>query len=64
MTAKQAKDAGYEICVASIMEVGLLKNGKGIKTWWCSEFDNKLPDLSHPLIMEAIEVNEDRDGWK
>lgn len=54
MTIEQAKALGYEVIKASSHEVGLLKNGKGIRTWFCQDFDRRLPELSHPLIVEAI----------
>jgi len=59
MTAKEAKDLGYEVSKASPFEVGLTKNGKGIRTWWSRDFGGKLPKLDHHLIMEAIQANEE-----
>ena len=58
MTAEEAKAAGYEVVAASPFEVGLLNNGRGLKTWWAREFDCKMPTLDHPLIQEAINVFE------
>lgn len=58
MTADEAKAAGYEVIKASAFEVGLVKNGVGLRTWWSQDFDRKLPDLSHPLILECIERTE------
>lgn len=59
MTAAEAKLAGYELVKASPYEVGLLKNGKGIRTWWARDFDCALPTLEHPLIQEAIRITEE-----
>lgn len=58
MNKLEAKEKGYEVIAASAFEVGLLQNGKGIRTWFCQDFDRKLPDLDHPLIQEAIDINE------
>lgn len=54
MTREQAAALGYSVIKASPHEVGLLKNGKGIRTWFCQDFDRKLPALDHPIIVEAI----------
>ena len=59
MTKEQATALGYSLIKASICEVGLIKNGKGIRTWWASDFNGKMPELDHPKIMEAIEITED-----
>lgn len=59
MTAEEAKAMGYEVVAASSFEVGLLKNGRGVRTWFCQDFDRKLPPLDHPLIQEAIRINEE-----
>lgn len=61
MTAKEAKELGYEVVAASPFEVGLVKNGKGIRTWFCQEFDRKLPSLDHPEIQRAIKITEDME---
>lgn len=62
MTAEDAKAKGYVIDWASPLgEVGLIKNGKGICTWFYSSFPDcggKLPPLDHPKIQEAIEIIE------
>ncbi len=63
MSEEKHKALGYEVIVVSPFEVGLVKNfacghSEGVKTWWCSDFDRKLPGLDHPLIVEAIEANE------
>ena len=62
MTAKEAEELGYEVIVASPFEVGLVKKfdcgRKGVRTWWCSDFDRKLPPIDHPVILETIEINE------
>jgi hypothetical protein len=54
MNRAEAKKLGYEVIKASPFEVGLMRNGKGIRTWFCQDFDRKLPGLDHPLIIEAI----------
>jgi hypothetical protein len=58
MTIEEAKALGYEVVKASPFEVGLVKNGKGIRTWFCQDFDRRLPDLDHPKIQEAIQRTE------
>lgn len=58
MTADQAHQLGYHIIKASPFEVGLCKGDHGIRTWWASEFERKLPDLDHPTILECIERHE------
>jgi hypothetical protein len=55
---EKAKVLGYEVIAASPFEVGLVKNGKGVRTWFCQEFDRKLPGLDHPKIKESILINE------
>lgn len=59
MTAEDAKALGYEVIAASPFEVGLSKNGVGLRTWWCQDFDRKLPGLDHPIIQQAILRHED-----
>jgi len=54
---KMAKTLGYEIIRASASEVGLIKHGRGVKSWWNSTFDG-MPDLGHPKILEAVERYE------
>lgn len=61
MTVDEAKVSGYTLIVASPMEVGLLKNGKGIRTWWNAEFHGRFPDLDHPLVQQAILVTEEME---
>ena len=58
MTALDAKKLGYEIVAASVCEVGLVKNGLGIRTWFCQDFERELPGLDHPEIQRAIAINE------
>jgi hypothetical protein len=58
MTPAQATAKGYKVVPASAIEVGLLKNDKGVCTWWARDFDGKLPGLDHPLIQKAIEICE------
>jgi len=58
MTTEESRDSGYEIIAASAVEVGLLKNGQGICTWWASEFGDELPGLDHPTIQHAIDICE------
>jgi len=48
----------YELIKASPFEVGLLRNGLGVRTWWARDFDCKMPDLRHPLVQEAIAACE------
>ncbi len=58
MTPKEAEDLGYRVEPASAFEVGLIHNGRGVRSWFCQDFDRKMPGLDHPRIMEAIELNE------
>ena len=53
--------SGYEVVAASHFEVGLIKDGKGVRTWFCQDFDGKLPTLDHPKIQEAIRINEENE---
>lgn len=59
MTSKEAKNLGYKIVAASPFEVGLVKNGKGIRTWWAQDFNGKMPALNHPEIQKAIAITEE-----
>ncbi len=61
MSEQEAKDLGYEVVKASAFEVGLTKNGKGIRTWWFNEFNGKIPSLTHPEIQKSIKINEGLD---
>lgn len=63
MTPDEAKEKGYEIIAASAFEVGLLKDGKGVRCWWARDFDGKIPSFDHPLIQEAIRITESYDDW-
>lgn len=58
MTSQEADALGYEIIQASAYEVGLTKNGKGIRTWFNVTFDGQNIDFDHPEIRKAIEINE------
>lgn len=53
-----AKAKGYEIIRASAFEVGLVKNGQGIRTWWTKDFGHKFPTLDHPIIQSTIKTHE------
>ena len=69
MTIQEAEKLGYEVIAASPFEVGLVKNGKGIRTWFSQSFDwpgvkswsGKLPNLDHPEIQRAIAITEEMD---
>lgn len=61
MTKEEAQALGYKVIMASPFEVGLVKNGKGIRTWWCQDFDRQLPPLDHPLILETIAIQEEAE---
>lgn len=54
-----AEDKGYAVIAASPFEVGLTKNGQGIRTWFANDFGGELPELSHPLVQKAIKINEE-----
>lgn len=58
ITAEEVRRLGYEVTRASACEVGLVKNGKGIRTWWCADFDRRLPGLDHPTILRAVALVE------
>jgi len=64
MTEKEAKDLGYKVIKASPFEVGLVKNGEGIRTWWARDFGGKMPKLDHQLIMEAIKIHEENSNLR
>lgn len=64
MTKEEAEALGYRIIEASPFEVGLVKGEKGIRTWWCQEFNRELPPLDHPKILEAIKINEEFEKGK
>ncbi len=59
MTIDEAKAKGYEIKAASMFEVGLIKKGVGMRTWFAGTFGGKMPDLDHPVIQECIQVCEE-----
>lgn len=61
MSIEEAKKSGYEVIAASPFEVGLVKNGKGIRTWFCQTFDRKLPSLDHPEIQRCIMIQEEME---
>jgi hypothetical protein len=58
MTIQQAQDLGYALMKASPFEVGLIKSGRGVRTWWAREFAGRMPKLDHSLVQEAIRLNE------
>lgn len=58
MTIEESEKLGYEIIAASPFEIGLVKNGKGIRTWFNQEFHGKLPMLDDAKIQKAIEISE------
>jgi hypothetical protein len=58
MTSTEAEKLGYKVIAASPFEVGLIKNEKGVRSWFCQDFDRKLPSLDHPEIQRAIAINE------
>lgn len=62
MTKEEAEKLGYKVIAASDFEVGLVKNGIGVRTWFCQDFDRKLPPLDHPKILATIELNEQPPG--
>lgn len=59
MSIEEAESKGYKVIAASPFEVGLVRNGQGIRTWWANEFDCKLPKLDHPEIQRAIQITEE-----
>lgn len=63
MTVQQLRDLGYEVVKASPCEVGLVFRDKGIRTWFCQDFDHRLPGLDHPIIAETIRLHGIFHGW-
>lgn len=59
MTIQEAVQKGYELVKASPFEVGIIKNGQGLRTFWLAEFGGKMPTLAHPQIQAAIAIQED-----
>lgn len=49
---------GYKVIAASAFEVGLVRNGQGVRTWFAQDFDGAMPTLEHPKIQEAIRATE------
>lgn len=45
-----------QIIQASYSEWGLTINGKGVRTWWKSEFPDGKPNPDHPKIQEAVNI--------
>lgn len=62
MTKQEAEQLGYKVIQASPFEVGLVKNGKGVRTWWAKDFGGKLPGLDHSLILEHIRIQEELEN--
>ena len=58
MTAKEATIKGYRLIQASQFEVGLIYRERGVKTWWAGAFGCRMPDMTDPQVMEAIERHE------
>jgi hypothetical protein len=61
MSQQQIDDAttkGYSLVIASPFEVGLLRNGEGMRTWYVFDFECQMPKLDHALVQEAIEASE------
>lgn len=56
---EEAEQLGYKVIEASAFEVGLVKGEQGVKTWWCQDFDRKLPDLGHPTILATVAIHEE-----
>jgi hypothetical protein len=57
MSQKQIDEAaadGYVLTKASPFEVGLVRHGIGIRTWYARDFGGKMPKLDHALVQEAI----------
>jgi hypothetical protein len=48
----------YKLVQASACEVGLLRDGQGLRTWFASEFDGVFPTIEHPIIKSAIEIDK------
>jgi hypothetical protein len=48
----------YTIEHASPFELGLICDGKGVRTWWANSFDGQFPQITHPKIQAAIETHE------
>lgn len=63
MTEKDVSDLGYKVVWAGPFEVGLVKNGRGIRTWWAKDFGGELPPLNHSLVLEAVFNQEKLEAW-
>jgi len=48
----------YTLIPASAIEVGLLCDGKAVRTWWAQRFDGVMPSIDHPTIRQAIDNHE------
>ena len=59
MNTQESKKMGYKVIAASPFEVGLVKNGKGIRTWFSQSFGGKMPTMDHPEIQRTIAINEE-----
>lgn len=58
MNIIEASKKGYRVVKASDFEVGLTKNGRGIRTWFSQRFNGRLPNLAHPEIQRCIKNHE------
>lgn len=58
MTPTQSAEKGYQIVTPNAWEIVLVNNRGIVKSWWGADFGGKLPSLSHPEIVRAIEREE------
>lgn len=48
-------EKGYQIVTPNAWEIVLVNSRGIVKSWWAADFGWKLPSLSHPEIVKAIE---------
>lgn len=58
ITEQWCLDNGYQLIQASPFEVGLIKDGRGIRTWWASEFDGQMPDFTNEKVLAIVRAHE------
>jgi hypothetical protein len=58
ITEQWCLDNGYQLIQASPFEVGLIKDGRGIRTWWASEFDGQMPDFKNEKVLAIVRAHE------
>jgi hypothetical protein len=49
---------GYELVMITPFEVALYHRGDYVRQWWIGTFGSRMPELDHPEVVLAIEINE------